>query len=210
MSIDQFCATLGIFRPTFYRYLSLSNAEEIQMPRVWQVNANQPHPWPCDSNCGMCKGTRYAATGRQWQGHYYGNLFLQYGVALISPINCPPATLQQFRVQVAIDDIILLRPGTVSSICAAGLIASAHMAPNQFDDVYGWQLDQARRVRWKLCQHDFGRQVFFPVRFSSVRNAGVVECAQQCIQMPPYDWRTDPLPPLPPGPLNLPPIPYNP
>ena len=62
------------------------------MPQVWQVNAKQPHSWwQCMPNCGTqcgdpnCNNCATPDAGRQWQSHYYGDLFLQYGAALIGP-----------------------------------------------------------------------------------------------------------------------------
>ena len=158
------------------------------------------------------------------QGHYYGNLFLQYGVALIGPggggawpnfvapwydPNKGPI-VRKFATGPETGDIILLRPGTVSSIHAVGIVASDYQFLGQFDNVYGWELQHARRVRWKPCQHDFGQQVFFPVSFSAVWEPQVIAYAQQCIQQPPIGWQNGPLPPLPPGPLHLPPVPCDP
>ena len=185
----------------------------------------------------MCSGVRYvhryptckdrAATA----GSLLWRFILQYGVALIGsggggawPGFVEPwydpntySIIQQFATGPNTDDIILLRPGTVSSIHAVGLVVEGGLQGyqflNQFNDVYGWDLSHARRVRWKACQHDFGHQVFFPIRFSRVGNgnAEVVEYAQQCIQTPPIDWQNSPLPPLPPGPLaNMHPQPCDP
>ena len=194
------------------------------MPRVWHVNANQPHPWRCAPGCGMCIGTPHAKTGRLLQGHYYGDLFLQYGVALIGPgiggawpnfvvpwFARPGAAriVELFATGPAIGDIILLRPGTLRHIHAVGIVASGYQFLDQFDNVYGWDLQHARRVRWKPCRHDFGQRVFFPVSFSAVANPLVVQYAQQCIQQPPIDGQNGPLPTLPPGPLNLPPVPAD-
>ena len=193
------------------------------MPRVWHVNANQPHPWRCAPECGMCIGTPHANTGRLLQGHYYGDLFLQYGVALIGPgiggafpdfvipdFAGPGAAIivEKFATGPDIGDIILLRPGTLRHIHAVGIVASDYQFLDQFGNVYGWDLQHARRVRWKPCQHNFEQRVFFPVSFSAVAKTLVVQYAQQCIQRRPMDWQNGPLPPLPPGPLDLPFVPY--
>ena len=191
---------------------------------LWQVNAKQPHPWQCAPGCGMCVGTPHEGTGRLMQDHCYGDLFLQYGVALIGPggggawpnFVAPwydpesERIVQQFAEGPEAGDIILLRPGTVSSIHAVGIVACDYQFLGQFDNVYGWDLQHGRRVHWRPCQYDFGQKVFFPVRFSAVQNPLVVGYAQQCIQQPPIDWQNGPLPPLPPGPLHLPPVPYDP
>ena len=181
---------------------------------VWQVNAHQsPRPcWPAVGN-------------QQWRAQYYGDLFLQYGVALIGPgrggawpnfvAPCyagpgAAAIVERFAAGPAIGDIILLRPGTLRHIHAVGIVASDYQFLDQFDNVYGWDLQHARRVHWKPCQHNFEQKVFFPVSFLAVANPLVVQYAQQCIQQPPIDWQNNPLPALPVGPLNLGPIPCNP
>ena len=191
------------------------------MTRVWQVNVHQS-PRPCWTD----------ARGRHWRAQYYGDLFLQYGVALIGPGGQGPweegwvapcydpnteRIVQTFVTGPETGDIILLRPGTVSSINAVGLIVEGghqgYCWRAEFNNVYGWELGHTRRVRWKACQHDFGRQVFFPVRSSSVQDAEVVAIANQLVQAPPQDWRNGFLSPLPPGflpPDALPPIPCDP
>ena len=191
---------------------------------LWQVNAKQPYPWRCAPGCGMCIGTPHENAGRLMQGHYYGDLFLRYGVALIGPglggawpnfvvpwFASPGAQriVGQFATGPATGDIILLRAGTLRHIHAVGTVAGAYEFLDQFDNVFGWDLQHARRVRWKPCEHDFGQNVFFPVSFSAVRKPEAVAYAQQCIQQPPIDWQNYPLPPLPPGPLDLPPVPFE-
>ena len=185
---------------------------------LWQVNAYQ-YPRPCWAD----------VEGRHWRAQYYGDLFLQYGVALIGPGGegpwsegwvAPPydpnteRIVETFVIGPETGDIILLRPGTVSSIDAVGLIVEGgpqgYCWRGEFNDVYGWELGHTRRVRWKACQHDFGRRVFFPVRFWPVQDAEVVAIANQLVQAPPQDWQNGPLPPLPPGPLHLPSIPCDP
>ena len=106
-------------------------------------------------------------------------------MALLYPPWYDPNTeriVRRFATGPETDDIILLRPGTSSSIHAVGIIVEGgcqgYDLLDAFNNIYGWELGHTRRVVWKPCQHDFGQRVFFPVRFSAIQNAQVVQFAQ--------------------------------
>jgi hypothetical protein len=143
----------------------------------------------------------------------YPDVFIKHGVGLIGPGDAGPWTPERldqeyeggqvriFASEVKLGDVFLLRQGT-SKVLAVGIVASDYLHLPQFDDVNGWPLQNARRVRWfRLPQeHDFGRKVFgsIPSRFSRSGDPAVVEFAQRFINSPPTDWQTAPLPLLPP------------
>jgi hypothetical protein len=80
-------------------------------------------------------------------------------------------------------------------------VASDYQHLNQFDDVNGWDLQHARRVRWNALpsEYDFGSPVFGanPTRFSGVRTEEVLDYAQRFVSSPPQHWQGAPLPELP-------------
>lgn len=142
----------------------------------------------------------------------YTDVFLRYGVALIGPGDAGPwkadrddtefegGYVRRFANEAAKDHVFLLRSGT-SRIHAVGIVASEYMYLNQFDDVNGWDLQHARRVRWFLLpsQYDFGQPVFGanPPRFGRVGQATVLDYAERFVNSPPTDWHVAPLPNLP-------------
>jgi hypothetical protein len=145
----------------------------------------------------------------------YVDVFLRYGVGLIGPgdpgpwqPDRPPEdygrghSVPRFATGPQMDDIILLRSG-ISTVRAVGLVASSYLYLTQFDDVNGWDLQHARRVRWFLLpqEYSFGKPVFGskPSRFSEVSHTEVVDYAQRFVDSPPRDWQEAPLPPLPVG-----------
>ncbi len=157
----------------------------------------------------------------------YADVFLRYGVGLIGPGDSGPWSPERyahdfalqgfvgrFATEVQVGDVVLLRTG-VSTICAVGIVASEYMYLEQFDDVNGWDLQHARRVRWyRLPQeHTFTSLVFGanPTRCSRVWNREVLEFTNRFLNSPPTYWQTAPLPDLPdeeppleevPGPLD--------
>ena len=80
-------------------------------------------------------------------------------------------------------------------------MASAYLYLPQFDDVNGWDLQHARRVRWRELpsEYDFGIPVFGanPSRLSRIWSAIVVDYAERFVQSPPTSWQTMRLPALP-------------
>jgi hypothetical protein len=142
----------------------------------------------------------------------YADIFLRHAVALIGPGDAGPwrpgrddsafdgGFVRRFATEVQPGDIVLLRTG-ISIIRAVGLVASAYLYLPQFDDVNGWDLQHARRVRW--CElpgeYDFGTPVFGanPPRLSRIWSAIVVDYAERFVQSPPTSWQTMPLPALP-------------
>jgi hypothetical protein len=141
----------------------------------------------------------------------YADVFLKYGVALIGPGDAGAwapehddefegGFVRRFASELAEEDVVLLRTG-VSTIAAVGVVASDYLYVNAFDDVNGWDLQHARRVRW--CQlpaeYVFAGSAFGanPPRCSRVFNPEVVDFAERFIKSPPTLWQTAPLPELP-------------
>ena len=69
--------------------------------------------------------------------------------------------VRRFASEVAAGDVFLLRTG-IATIAAVGLVAGDYLYVNAFDDVNGWDLQHARRVRWCRLpeEHSFGSAVF--------------------------------------------------
>lgn len=143
----------------------------------------------------------------------YADVFLKYGVGLIGPGDAGPWTAQRsdeafeggfvrrFASEMGAGDVVLLRTG-IASISAVGIVAGDYVYLNQFDDVNGWDLQHARRIRWcRLPQeYCFAEPVFGanPPRCSRTWNAGVVDYALRFLNSPPTHWQSAPLPGLPP------------
>ncbi len=142
----------------------------------------------------------------------YADVFLKHGVALIGPGDAGPWTaerddgefeggfVRRFAAEVAPGDVALLRTG-IATIAAVGLVASEYLYVNAFDDVNGWDLQHARRVRWYRLpgEHLFSSAVFGanPPRCSRVWNEEVLDFAERFLKSPPTHWQTAPLPELP-------------
>jgi hypothetical protein len=145
-------------------------------------------------------------------------LFLHHGVALIGPGDPGPWRrdrspedyrdekgargdfVRRFAEEVQVGDLFLLRSGA-NRVKAVGIVASAYMYLQQFDDVNGWDLQHARRVRWGqlAVPREFESRVFggSPSRFSRVKAAAVLEFAKRYVGSAPFEWQDAPLPPLP-------------
>jgi hypothetical protein len=108
--------------------------------------------------------------------------------------------VRRFASEVRIGDVAVLRSGT-STAYAVGIVASDYQYLPLFDDVNGWDLQHARRVRWaKLPQpHQFDGKVFGanPPPITRVQVPEVVEMAEQFVNSPPDRWQVAELPPLP-------------
>jgi hypothetical protein len=142
----------------------------------------------------------------------YTETFLKYHVALLGPgwagFWTPESKdgefegsyIRRFASEAKVGDVFVLRNGT-RTIIAIGLVAAAYSFEHAFDDVNGWELQHARRVRWCPLpqEHRFGRAVFGgnPARFSHVRDQEVVDFAERFVGSPPTAWQTVPLPDLP-------------
>ncbi|MGB7062826.1 MAG: hypothetical protein WBF13_10815 [Candidatus Zixiibacteriota bacterium] len=167
------------------------------------------------------------ADRRIWQigggtaGKSCAEAFLKYGVGLIGPgdfgqwpgaypKNRSTSHISQFAEKASPGDIIILRQAR-SAIRAVGIIASDYEYMPQFEDVDGWDLQHARRVRWFPLPelYHFKTAVFGanPTRFSGVDVAEVVNYARRFIQSPPLDWQSAKLPDLPPQEAELDPVP---
>lgn len=142
----------------------------------------------------------------------YADQFLKYGVALIGPGDpggwdsrradeeFEGGFVRRFASELRTGDVLLLRTG-LSTIRAVGLVACKYQYLPQFDDVNGWDLQHARRVRWCPLPepHDFGDAVFGanPPRLSRTRSREVVDYAHRFVQSPPTAWQSRSLPSLP-------------
>jgi hypothetical protein len=106
----------------------------------------------------------------------------------------------RFAAEAQVGDIVLLRSG-VSKVLAVGIIASEYLYLEQFDDVNGWDLQHARRIRWYELpdEYRFSGPVFSanPTRFSRVASPEVVDYARKFVASPPTRWQGRPLPALP-------------
>jgi len=144
-------------------------------------------------------------------GRSCAKVFLKYGVGLIGPGDPGPwkgnyrkdrstRHIRQFADEAKKGDIIILRQGR-SKILAVGIIASDYQYLDQFEDVDGWDLQHARRVRWFALSepYDFKAPIFgaTPGRFSGVAKSAVIDFARSIIASPPSDWQTAKLPGLP-------------
>lgn len=142
----------------------------------------------------------------------YAEVFLKYGVGLIGPGDSrswSPERLDEefegnfvrrFASEMKIGDEVRLRSG-LATITAVGIVASDYLYLNQFDDVNGWDLQHARRIRWyKLPQdYTFDSPVFGaqPNRFSRILNEEVLDFAERFLNSPPTYWQEAPLSDLP-------------
>ena len=142
----------------------------------------------------------------------YVDVFLFYGVALIGPGDSGPwdasrddsdfagSFVRRFASEIADGDIVLLRTG-VSTIAAVGIVTSSYLYIDAFDDVNGWDLQHARRVRWyrlpspqSLTGQVFGAS---PPRCSRVWNEEALDFAERFVNSEPTYWQTAKLPELP-------------
>lgn len=142
----------------------------------------------------------------------YADVFLKHGVGLIGPGDAGAwkperdddefegGFVRRFVSEMQVGDVVLLRTG-IATITAVGIVASDYMYLNQFDDVNGWDLQHARRIRWiRLPQeYTFGTQVFGanPTRCSRIWNEEVKDYAGRFLNSPPTHWQETPLPELP-------------
>jgi hypothetical protein len=142
----------------------------------------------------------------------YAKALLKYGVALIGPGDAGRWTpdrddgafeggfVRRFASELAIGDVVLLRTG-LATISAVGLVSGDYQYVNAFDDVNGWDLQHARRVRWASLplEYDFRTPVFGanPPRCSRVWNDVVVDFATRFLNSPPTQWQSATLPSLP-------------
>lgn len=142
----------------------------------------------------------------------YADVFLKHGVGLIGPGDAgvwkperddnefEGGFVRRFAGEIQVGDVVLLRTG-IATIAAVGIVASDYMYLNQFDDVNGWDLQHARRIRWcKLPQeYTFATQVFGanPTRFSRTWSDEVKDYAERFLNSPPTHWQEASLPELP-------------
>jgi len=159
-----------------------------------------------------------ASRGAVWQvsagpaSRTYADVLLKCGVALVGPGDAGPWTperdddvfeggfVRRFASEILAGDVVLLRTG-ITTIAAVGLVAGDYLYVNAFDDVNGWDLQHARRVRWcRLIEpHAFAGSAFGanPPRCSRVWNQEAVDFAERFLNSPPTFWQTAPLPELP-------------
>ena len=148
----------------------------------------------------------------------YAEVFLSYGVALVGPGDAgrwvperdddefEGGFVRRFASELSEGDVLLMRTST-ATIGAVGLVASDYLYIEAFDDVNGWDLQHARRVRWFAlpAHHTFSTRVFGanPPRCSRVFSSEAVDFALRFVNSPPTAWQTQPLPELP---LEAPPL----
>jgi hypothetical protein len=159
----------------------------------------------------------YAPSAGVWQisggpvSRSYADLFLKHGVALIGPGDAGPWTperdddefeggfVRRFASEIVAGDVCLLRTGG-AKIAAVGVVASDYLYLSAFDDVNGWDLQHARRIRWCRLpeEHAFGSAVFGanPPRCSKVWNVEVLDLTARFLNSPPTHWQTATLPEL--------------
>ena len=142
----------------------------------------------------------------------YSEVFIKNGVALIGPgdagewrpdrddTDFEGSAVRRFATEVKQGDVFLLRTA-INRIAAIGLVASDYLFSDQFDDVYGRDLQHARRVRWCLLPQEYGfvEEVFgsHPPRFSRTESPDLQLYVQQFLGSPPTWWQTALLPGLP-------------
>ncbi len=105
------------------------------------------------------------------KGRRYQRLFLDHDVMFLGPGRFGPYApplydenpdaraegegkvtyIRQFATEVRQGDLVLLRSGY--NVLSIGEIESDYFHTTAFDDVYGWDLEHCRRVRWQR-QHD--------------------------------------------------------
>lgn len=147
----------------------------------------------------------------------FAETFLRHGVALLGPEGPGPwrpdrrdedylddqgnggVSIRRLASEAKEGDVILLRTG-VQTLRAVGLVAGEYEYIDRFDDVNGWDLPHARRVRWFRLpdEYDYGRPVFAGRhRFARVQVPDVVDDARRFIDSPPTAWQTAALAELP-------------
>lgn len=142
----------------------------------------------------------------------YADVFLSCGVGLIGPGDSGPwkpgdederfegGFVRRFASEMQVGDVVVLRTG-IDRICAVGVVASDYQYLEPFDDVNGWDLQHARRIRWhRLPEEYVFSGVFFganPTRCSRVRNEEVVDYARRFVGSGLTHWQEPPLPSLP-------------
>ena len=142
----------------------------------------------------------------------YADVFLKYDVGLIGPgdqgewkpeMDEHPefdSGVKAFATQPAVGDVVLLRLGR-NRVIAIGLFASDYCYLDQFDDINGWDLQHARRVRWfEFPQvQELGPTVFGanPTKFSRSHKGEVLEFCQKVRASLPSTWATQRLANLP-------------
>lgn len=142
----------------------------------------------------------------------YADVFLKYNVALIGPGDAGKWSpdrdddefggrfVRIFASEPKMGDVFLLRTG-MSKIRAIGIVGSEYLYLDQFDDVNGWDLQHARRVRWLEFpqEHGWAEHVFGanPSRFARTWNPKVIEFSHGFLTSEPSDWREKPLAELP-------------
>lgn len=142
----------------------------------------------------------------------YADVLLKHGVGLIGPGEAGPwkshrdddefegGFVRRFASEMKVGDLVLLRTG-IDTIVAVGIVASEYLYLNQFDEVNGWDLQHARRIRWcKLPEeYAFNTPVFGanPPRCSMVWSSELIDYARRFVSSPPTHWQDAPLPCLP-------------
>jgi hypothetical protein len=133
------------------------------------------------------------------QKRKYPEWFLNYGVGLIGgdPEKNP---VKSFKNNVKLGHIFILRDGALK-ITAVGLVVSGYRHLERFDDVNGWSLTDAYRVKWcqlprpkRLRSLRFGKT---PSRFSRVHDTSLTSYAVSIVRSTRRKLKASRLPRLP-------------
>ena len=140
------------------------------------------------------------------------DMMLRYQVALVGPGETGawsleaarnlrfPTHVQRFAREAAQGDAILLRVGK-SRVRAAGLVVGDYEYLPQFEDVDGFDVAHARRVRWYAFATDQEAQHGVPggasVAFSDTRGKALIDLAKSALGADVRLWQPASLPPLP-------------
>jgi len=149
----------------------------------------------------------------------YADTFLKYGVALVGPGDPGPWSAERgddeyegpFVRYLAQDlkkgDVLVLRKG-MYRLCAIGVVANDdYIYLEQFDDLNGWDLQHARRVRWfPLPEEVEITDLAFTQKRLTRAGDRVAALVRPFLSTPPLSWpswHVSPLPALPPLELAL-------
>lgn len=130
-------------------------------------------------------------TGTDWRS--YHNTFFRHDLMLIGPGNpgawpwdqqtissrrADARFVRYFATQIRAGDLVVMRVNS-QRVFGVGRVLGDYTWLEQFNDVDGWDLQHARRVKWLDKPHDFGAKVFGRARrLSRATVPAVVEWAR--------------------------------
>lgn len=125
-------------------------------------------------------------------GRSYHEIFFRHEVMLIGPGDAGPwpwdgstissrasdeGFVRDFATQIRAGDLVVMRENS-QRVFGVGRVVGDYVWLGQFDDVDGWDLQHARRVKWLRLRHDYGSNVFGRARrLSRTAVRAVVEWA---------------------------------